>query len=76
MLVHSCLYYNLNTNIITDKQFDTWARELVTLQKENIDISKKVKWAEAFEGFDGHTGFDLPINDPWVVKKAQYLMKT
>lgn len=75
MLIHSCLYYNLNTNIVDDRQFDTWARELVQLQKENIDISKKVAWAEAFENFDGHTGFDLPINDPWVIKKANYILK-
>ena len=39
MLIHSCLYYHLNQNVISDKQWDAWARELRDLQNEYPDIS-------------------------------------
>ena len=29
ILVHSCIYYELNGSSVSDKQWDTWARELV-----------------------------------------------
>lgn len=75
MLVHSCLYYEFNTSLITDSQFDSWARELVTLQLENPDISEQVKWAEEFKDWDGTTGFHLPLREPWVVDKAYHLLE-
>ena len=34
LLVHSRIYYVLNNNIISDKQFDEFAKELVQLQKD------------------------------------------
>ena len=34
LLVHSRIYYVLNNNIISDKQFDDFAKELVQLQKD------------------------------------------
>lgn len=75
ILVHSCIYYHMNKNIVSDKQYDTWSRELVKLQNENPKISGKVCWAESFKGFDGSTGFDLPITDPWVMQKANYILQ-
>ena len=60
MLVHSCLYYDMDTNLISDKQWDTWARELVTLQKEDPEISNKVIWYEEFKEWDASTGAFLP----------------
>lgn len=74
VLVHSCIYYHFNQNLVSDKQFDMWARELVQLQNDHPDISEKVPWAEAFKGFDASTGFDLPITDPWVMEKARKLL--
>ena len=74
ILIHSCLYYHMNTNIVTDKQYDTWARELQKLQSENPKIARKVIWNKAFDGFDASTGFDLPITDPWVMNKAKKLI--
>ena len=38
MLIHSCLYYELDTELISDAQFDTWALELATLLKENPGV--------------------------------------
>ena len=73
ILVHSCIYYEYNRNVISDRQFDIWAKELVQLQKDYPEIAEQVIWAEAFEGFDGSTGFDLPFTDDWVMNKASRL---
>lgn len=75
ILVHSCIYYHMNQNLISDKQYDTWARELQKVQNEHPDISEKVRWAGAFKDYDASTGFDLPITDEWVMQKARYLLK-
>ena len=75
LLVHSRIYYVLNNNIRSDKQFDSFARELVQLQKDYPKISKDVIFYDAFKDWDGTTGFDLPLNDPWVVQKANQLLR-
>ena len=69
LLIHSYLYYELDTNIIDDRKWDMWAKELVKLQKENPDISKKVCYYEAFKDWDASTGAFLPFDD-WVKNKA------
>lgn len=75
ILVHSCLYYELDNSIVSDATWNKWAKELIQLQKENPEIAKKVKYNEAFEGFDGSTGFNLPLKDEWVIGTAKYLLK-
>ena len=75
ILVHSCIYYELNMSNIPDTTWDKWAKELVKLQKDYSNIAKEVVWADAFEGFDGSTGFDLPLKDEWVMNKARQLCK-
>ena len=37
ILVHSYIYYELNTNLISDATFDEWAKELAQLIKNNPD---------------------------------------
>lgn len=74
ILIHSCIYYQFNGNFISDKKFDSWARELAQLQIDYPDIAKQVMYADEFEGFDGTTGFDLPLENEWVMKKASILM--
>ena len=74
LLVHSCIYYHLNQNIITDVQWDQWARELVDLQRDHPEESKQVDWYQAFKDWDASTGAFLPITDPWVVSKAHYIL--
>jgi len=69
LLIHSYLYYELDTNIIEDRKWDMWAKELVKLQKENPEISKKVCYYEAFKDWDASTGAFLPFDD-WVKSKA------
>ena len=73
LLVHSCIYYEMDHNIVSDKKWDEWARELVTLQKHYPDIAKEVMWYEAFKDWDASTGAFLPLKDEWVVRKARQL---
>lgn len=75
MLIHSCIYYELNDSLITDSQFDKWAKELVRLQKENPEMSQKVPWYDEFKDWDGTTGFHLPTRHPWVMHKAESLLE-
>jgi len=74
MLVHSCIYYEMNQNIISDKKWDECARELRKLQGEYPDISKQVGWYEAFADWDASSGAFLPLKDEWVVAKAKMIL--
>lgn len=71
LLVHSCIYYKFDQNIISDMAWDKMAKELVQLQKDYPEISNKVEWYEAFSDWDGSTGAFLPLDDPWVIRKAR-----
>ena len=74
MLVHSCIYYHLNQNSISDVQWDTWARELRDLQNQYPEISKQVTLYEYFKDWDASTGAFLPITKDWVIAKAKTLI--
>lgn len=74
MLVHSYLYYDRDTNLISDKEFDTWGRELVKLQTDYPEIAKQVDYAEAFADWDATTGFHLPRTEQ-VVRIGQRLLR-
>lgn len=73
LLVHSCIYYHLNQNSVSDAKWDEWAKELVQLQKQYPDISKQVIWYESFKDWDASTGAFLPITNEWVIQKAQQI---
>lgn len=75
VLVHSLLYYELDINLISDRQWQDWAQELAALQDAHPDIASRVIFAEAFKGFDGSTGFNLPYRDEQVVRIAYRLLK-
>lgn len=74
ILIHSCIYYEFNQNLITDTQWSTWALELERLQTKYPNIAKQVIWAEAFKNFDHSTGYNLPLRDPWVVGHARWMI--
>ena len=74
ILVHSCLYYRMNTSLISDAAFDKWSYELVDLQRKYPEIAAQCIYAKTFETFDGSTGFDLPLENVKVVKTAEYLL--
>lgn len=75
VLVHSVIYYEMDKNLITDAQWTKWAFELAELQKKYPKIAAMCPLAYAFEEFDGCSGFNLPLRDPWAVNTAQYLVK-
>ena len=74
MLVHSCLYYELDNNLISDKQWSDWAIELRDLQLKYPDISTQVIWYDEFKDWDGTSGAFLPLRNEWVMQKAHKLM--
>jgi len=73
--IHSCIYYRMNENIISDHQWAAWAKELVEAQERFPDIAEKELWAKEFADFDGSTGFHLPIHEPGVIARAQRLLR-
>lgn len=73
MIIHACIYYKLNDNIISDHQYDEWARELVQLHKDNPKYSDE--WDEYFIDWDGSTGFTLPIHLPRITARAQWILE-
>lgn len=74
MIIHSAIYYVFDNNIVSDSKWSQWGRELKDLQEKYPDIASNVRFAEAFKDWDASTGFNLPIHDDWVIKKATQLM--
>ena len=73
LVVHSCLYYEMTETLISDKDFDDRAYELVELQTKHPHISRAVPYEEkAFREFDGSTGFNLPFRNhqTWALAEA------
>lgn len=74
ILIHSIIYYKMNDSLITDNQWADWAKELTALQEQYPNIAKNCVYADAFEGFDPSTGYNLPLDDWRAVNKAQQLL--
>lgn len=74
MLIHSCLYYELDDPIVSDDQWQNWADELEKLQKENPDKCRIGFFDMEFFDWDGTTGSHLPHRHPWVYKKAKQVL--
>ena len=74
MLVHSCLYYELNEDIVDDATWQKWADELRELQKDNPLLCNIDFYDEAFVRWDGSTGHHLPLKDQWVLDRANLLL--
>jgi NAD-dependent DNA ligase len=77
ILVHSCIYYRLNDNIVPDYQYDAWARELADLHVKYPEIASTVEFADEYADFIGEsvTGFNLPIHNPDIVSIATRMLK-
>ena len=50
ILIHSCIYYNMDGNVVSDRQYDIWGQELTDLQNKHPEIAHQVRWADAFKG--------------------------
>ena len=66
MLIHSCIYYELNDNIVSDHRWQSWADELEQLQKKHPHCCKINFFDKEFENWNGATGNHLPHRHPWV----------
>ena len=58
IILNSVVYYEYDTNFLSDKFYDSICRQLVTLQHEYGDVID-TQYGYAFCDFDGSTGFDL-----------------
>jgi len=74
LLVHSFLYYQLDTQIISDHTFDLWSAELAKAMKDYPEIAEQSYHYKAFKDFDGSSGFDLPFTHPHVQNRAYQLL--
>ena len=59
ILVHSRLYYDKDTSVISDKKYDFIAKKLVELKNKYDKEWQKTDYYYCFKDFDGTTGFDL-----------------
>lgn len=79
VIVHSCIYYRLNNNLIPDYQYDSWGKELARLHKKYGVVkigcydSYFSDWVE--KPGNTYTGFKLPINDNKIIALATDLVK-
>lgn len=69
MLVHSYLYYVLDSPVISDDKWQQWADELTALQLQEKQIGF---YDEEFADWDGSTGMHLPKDD-WIDYRARWL---
>jgi len=74
MLVHSCLYYDMDESIIDDHTWQRWADELAELQNEHPKHCKIDFFDEEFQGWDGTSGYHLPLRNPWVRSKSSQIL--
>jgi hypothetical protein len=66
ILVNSYMYYQMNTNLISDHTYDMWCKQLSELQTNYPEESNNVEfYHKYFINFDGSTGYHLP-KDPWM----------
>lgn len=68
LLLHSYLYYELDTNLISDCQFDQLMYRMVELKK--WDEFKESEFYEEFKDFEGATGMHLDYTKPFCRKWA------
>lgn len=73
MLIHSYIYYHLDTNIISDDQWQVWADELEKMQRQYPQLTNIGFYDKEFADWNGSTGMHLPT-DSWVREKAHRLL--
>ena len=58
--LHSTIYYVYDSNIIEDSEYDRFSRELTELQAVYPKASKEAPLYEAYQDWDGSTGYHIP----------------
>nr|WP_296955073.1 hypothetical protein [uncultured Mediterraneibacter sp.] len=60
IIVHSHIYYNLNRNVISDRVYDSRAKELTMYKEDYPELWKSSMYHKQFgDDYNGCTGFDL-----------------
>lgn len=77
IIVHSYIYYELDRNIISDKQYDAKSKELVKYKNEYPELWKTSMYYKQFgEDYNGATGFtlyhDLDKNQQKVIRSIAF----
>ncbi len=77
ILVHSYIYYEKDTNLISDDQWSAWAFELAELRDKYPKEFNKSPYAWVFDDFDPSSGYYLEhaYIRPEIVSRAEYLLK-
>jgi len=77
ILVHSAIYYEFNDNLISDKTFDDWCKELVSLHAKYPKQCAKAVFNEVFRNWTGFSGYDLLKGHAggWAGMKAKHLLE-
>jgi hypothetical protein len=72
--LYTPIYYELNTNLVSDSSWSRWAVELKELTDKYPDVAARVPLASDFKDFDPSTGYNLNYYQPWVIEKANQLI--
>ena len=75
MLVHSCIYYELNSNIVSDDVWQRWANELRDLQNNHPDQCNIGYYDMEFKDWNGDTGAMLPLKNERIWTMAKQLLR-
>lgn len=60
IIVHSYIYYELNDNVISDREYDIKSKELVKYKNEYPHLWKSSEYYKQFgDDYNGATGFTL-----------------
>ena len=59
IIVHSIIYYEYDSSVVSDIVFDDNAKQLYEMIANNKVEFKKTRYYYCFKDFDGTTGFDL-----------------
>ena len=75
ILVHSCIYYEFDMNIVPDHEYDRFGKELIELIKKYPQYLKELEFGIDFIKYvDMPSGFNLPYRHPDIMRKAQQLL--
>lgn len=72
ILLHSCIYYEIDKNIISDYQFDMWSKELVELMEAYPNEFKASEYYSEFKEFTGSSGAFLNYSC-FMTKRTEWL---
>lgn len=79
IIVHSYIYYELNSNVISDKDYDTKSKELVKYKNDYPELWKNSMYYKQFnDDYNGATGFtlyhDLDEHQQEIIRSIAYFI--